>query len=52
MGQSGTGWRRKNRFLSPSLALGGRNDKAFMKNIQIIDGAANATYSIFQATDE
>jgi hypothetical protein len=23
-----------------------------MKNIQIIDGAANATFSIFQATDE
>jgi hypothetical protein len=23
-----------------------------MKNIQIIDGAVNATYSIFQATDE
>jgi hypothetical protein len=23
-----------------------------VKNIQIIDGAANATYSIFQATDE
>ena len=23
-----------------------------MKNIQVIDGAANATYSIFQATDE
>jgi hypothetical protein len=23
-----------------------------MKNIQIVDGAANATYSIFQATDQ
>lgn len=24
----------------------------FMKNIQIIDGAVNATFSVFQATDE
>jgi hypothetical protein len=24
----------------------------FMKNIQIVDGAANATFSVFQATEE
>lgn len=29
-----------------------RARKLFMKNIQIVDGAANATYSVYQATEE
>lgn len=34
----------------PPLLLDAR--KRAMKNIQIIDGAANATFSVFQATEE
>ncbi|MGY3582421.1 hypothetical protein ACVIGB_000655 [Bradyrhizobium sp. USDA 4341] len=36
------------------IQLGARVQKAgrAMKNIQVIDGAQNATFSIFQATDE
>lgn len=36
----------------PIADISAPRQTGFMKNIQVIDGAANATFSIFQATDE
>jgi hypothetical protein len=39
-------------LLSPIADIGAWRQMLPMKNIQIIEGAANATFSVFQATDE